>query len=45
MVKLLGIVLETQWMNSDEAIALLKIITDYIYAFGVLDWCDPDVAI
>lgn len=39
-VKLLGNVIETNALNSDEASGLLKVITDYAYAFDVLDKYD-----
>lgn len=42
-VKLLGNVLETQPLNSDEATGLLKVITDYTYALDVLDQYDHQV--
>lgn len=42
-VKLLGNVLETQSLNSDEATGLLKVITDYTYALDVLDRYDHQV--
>ncbi|MDR6566576.1 RhuM family protein [Chitinophaga ginsengisegetis] len=42
-VKLLGKVAENQILNSDEAIGLLKVITDYTYALDVLDQYDHQV--
>lgn len=42
-VKLLGNVLETQALTSDEATGLLKVITDYTYALDVLDQYDHQV--
>lgn len=42
-VRLLGNVLETQSLNSDEATGLLKVITDYTYALDVLDQYDHQV--
>lgn len=42
-VKLLGNVLKTQSLNSDEATGLLKVITDYTYALDVLDRYDHQV--
>lgn len=42
-VKLLGNVLETQGLTSDEATGLLKVITDYTYALEVLDQYDHQV--
>jgi prophage maintenance system killer protein len=42
-VKLLGNVLETQALSSDEATGLLKVITDYTYALDVLDQYDHQV--
>ena len=42
-VKLLGNVLETQPLSSDEATGLLKVITDYTYALDVLDQYDHQV--
>lgn len=39
-VKLLGNVIETQSLTSDEATGLLKVITDYTYALDVLDQYD-----
>jgi prophage maintenance system killer protein len=43
MVKLLGNVIETQSLSSDEATGLLKVITDYTYALDVLDQYDHQV--
>lgn len=42
-VKLLGNVLDTQPLSSDEATGLLKVITDYTYALDVLDKYDHQV--
>lgn len=42
-VKLLGNVLETQPLSSDQATGLLKVITDYTYALDVLDQYDHQV--
>lgn len=42
-VKLLGNVLDTQPLSSDEATGLLKVITDYTYALDVLDQYDHQV--
>lgn len=42
-VKLLGNVIETQSLTSDEATGLLKVITDYTYALDVLDQYDHQV--
>ncbi|MCK9402867.1 MAG: virulence protein RhuM/Fic/DOC family protein [Chitinophagaceae bacterium] len=42
-VKLLGNVIETQPLNSDEATGLLKVLTDYTYALDVLDRYDHQV--
>lgn len=42
-VKLLGNVMETQSLNTDEATGLLKVITDYTYALDVLDQYDHQV--
>ena len=42
-VKLLGNVMETQNLNTDEATGLLKVITDYTYALDVLDQYDHQV--
>lgn len=42
-VKLLGNVIETQSLNSDEATGLLRILTDYTYALDVLDRYDHQV--
>jgi prophage maintenance system killer protein len=42
-VKLLGSILETQSLNSDETTGLLKVITDYAYALDVLDQYDHQV--
>ena len=42
-VKLLGNVIETQSLPSDEATGLLKVITDYTYALDVLDQYDHQV--
>lgn len=42
-VKLLGNVMESQALNTDEATGLLKVITDYTYALDVLDQYDHQV--
>jgi len=42
-VKLLGKVLKTQLLNSDEATGLLRVITDYTYALDILDRYDHQV--
>ncbi|HTI92538.1 MAG TPA: virulence protein RhuM/Fic/DOC family protein [Puia sp.] len=42
-VKLLGNVIESKALNSDEATGLLKVITDYAYALDVLDRYDHQV--
>ncbi|HEY8957075.1 RhuM family protein [Chitinophaga sp.] len=42
-VKLLGNVIETQNLNTDEATGLLKVIADYTYALDVLDQYDHQV--
>ncbi len=42
-VKLLGNVLESKTLGSDEASGLLKVITDYTYALDVLDKYDHRV--
>lgn len=42
-VKLLGNVLDTQPLSSDEATGLLKVITDYTYALDILDQYDHQV--
>lgn len=42
-VKLLGNVLESQPLNSDQATGLLKVITEYTYALDVLDQYDHQV--
>ncbi|MES2004718.1 MAG: virulence protein RhuM/Fic/DOC family protein [Bacteroidota bacterium] len=39
-VKLLGNVIETKNLNTDEATGLLKVITDYTYALDILDQYD-----
>ena len=39
-VKLLGNVIESKALNSDEATGLLKVVTDYAYALDVLDKYD-----
>jgi hypothetical protein len=39
-VRLMGSVLDKQQLSSDEASGLLKVITDYTYALGVLDKYD-----
>jgi prophage maintenance system killer protein len=42
-VKLLGNVIESKNLNSDEATGLLKVVTDYAYALDVLDRYDHQV--
>src|SRR5258708_22953368 len=42
-VKLLGNVIESKTLNSDEATGLLKVVTDYAYALDVLDRYDHQV--
>jgi prophage maintenance system killer protein len=42
-VKLLGNVIESKVLNSDEATGLLKVVTDYAYALDVLDRYDHQV--
>jgi prophage maintenance system killer protein len=42
-VKLLGNVVESKALNSDEATGLLKVIADYAYALDVLDKYDHQV--
>lgn len=42
-VKLLGNVIESKALNSDEATGLLKVVTDYAYALDVLDQYDHQV--
>lgn len=42
-VKLLGNVIESKNLNSDEATGLLKVVTDYAYALDVLDKYDHQV--
>ena len=42
-VKLLGNVVESKALNSDEATGLLKIVTDYAYALDVLDKYDHQI--
>ncbi len=42
-VKLLGNVIESKNLNSDEATGLLKVITDYTYALDVLDKYDHQI--
>jgi prophage maintenance system killer protein len=44
-VKLLGNVVNAQELSSDEAIGLLKVITDYTYALDVLDQYDHQVLV
>lgn len=39
-VRLLGNVIDTQKLNTDEATGLLKVITDYTYALDILDQYD-----
>jgi hypothetical protein len=42
-VKLLGNVIESKSLNSDEATGLLRVVTDYAYALDVLDQYDHQV--
>jgi prophage maintenance system killer protein len=42
-VKLLGNVVESKALNSDEATGLLKVVTDYAYALDVLDRYDHQI--
>lgn len=42
-VKLLGNVIESKNLNTDEATGLLKVITDYTYALDVLDKYDHQI--
>jgi prophage maintenance system killer protein len=42
-VKLLGNVIESKALNSDEATGLLRVVTDYAYALDVLDQYDHQV--
>jgi hypothetical protein len=42
-VKLLGNVIATKTLNSDEATGLLKVVTDYAYALDILDQYDHQV--
>ncbi|HEY4289307.1 MAG TPA: virulence protein RhuM/Fic/DOC family protein [Puia sp.] len=42
-VKLLGNVIESKPLNSDEATGLLKVVTDYAYALDVLDRYDHQI--
>lgn len=42
-VKLLGNVIQSKSLNSDEATGLLKVVTDYAYALDVLDRYDHQV--
>ncbi|HTI11732.1 MAG TPA: Fic family protein [Puia sp.] len=42
-VKLLGNVIESKTLNSDEATGLLKVVTDYTYALDILDQYDHQV--
>jgi len=42
-VKLLGKVIESKSLNSDEATGLLKVVTDYAYALDVLDRYDHQI--
>lgn len=42
-VKLLGNVIESKALNTEEATGLLKVITDYTYALDVLDQYDHQV--
>jgi hypothetical protein len=39
-VKLLGNVIESKALNSEEATGLLKVVTEYAYALDVLDKYD-----
>jgi hypothetical protein len=42
-VKLLGNVIESRQLNTDEATGLLRVVTDYAYALDVLDRYDHQV--
>jgi hypothetical protein len=42
-VKLLGNVIGTKALNTDEATGLLKVVTDYAYALDVLDRYDHQI--
>jgi prophage maintenance system killer protein len=42
-VKLLGNVIESKALNTDEATGLLKVVTDYAYALDVLDRYDHQI--
>jgi hypothetical protein len=42
-VKLLGNVITNKPLNSDEAVGLLKVVTDYTYALDILDRYDHQV--
>lgn len=42
-VKLLGNVIESKALNTDEATGLLKVVTDYAYALDVLDKYDHQI--
>jgi prophage maintenance system killer protein len=42
-VKLLGNVIESKQLNTDEATGLLRVVTDYAYALDVLDRYDHQV--
>jgi hypothetical protein len=42
-VKLLGNVIESKALNTDEATGLLKVVTDYTYALDILDRYDHQV--
>ena len=42
-VKLLGNVIESKQLNTDEATGLLRVVTDYAYALDVLDKYDHQV--
>ncbi|HMH23688.1 MAG TPA: RhuM family protein [Puia sp.] len=42
-VKLLGNVIATKKLNSDEATGLLKVVTDYAYALDILDQYDHQI--
>lgn len=42
-VQILGSVLQSKELNTDEAIGLLKVVTDYSYALDILDQYDHQV--
>jgi hypothetical protein len=42
-VKLLGQVMKNQELSSEEAIGLLKVLTDYAYALDILDKYDHQI--